>query len=88
MTLERLGWALVYYAGPLALAFGILAAFGFGNWAILIGLLVHSVSRIIIAIWSTLRPDAQWIPRPPAGRIASAVLWSAVTLVLIMGEPR
>ena len=88
VSFERLAWALVYYAGPLALSFGILAAFGFGNWAVLIGLAVQALSRVIIAIWSTLRPEAQWVPRPPERRIASAVMWSAIALILIVGELR
>ena len=86
MTFQRIAWALVYFAGPLALSFGILSAFAIGNWGILIGLLVHAISRVVIAIWSIFRPEDQLKHRSPAWRIAEAVTWSAMSLILVMGE--
>jgi hypothetical protein len=88
VTFERVGWALVYFGGSLGLYFGVLPAFAIGSEGILIGLSLQAFSRVVIAIWSIVRPEAQLRYRPAAWRIAEAVIWSAIALILIIGEPR
>ena len=86
LIFERIAWALVHFAGPLALFFGILSAFAIDSWVILIGVLVQAISKVIIAIWSICRPDVQLKHRSPAWRIAQALMWSAISLILVTGE--
>ena len=86
LSFERFAWALVYFAGPLALSFGILSTFAIDHWGILIGVFVQAISKVVIAIWSISRPEVQLKHRPPAWRIAQAAMWSAISLIFVTGE--
>ena len=78
---ERIAWALVFYAGPIALFISLLLAFARDSRVILAGLAANAISRVIITIWSIARPEAQLTPVAPGWRIASAVIWSSLALI-------
>jgi hypothetical protein len=81
-----MAWAAVYFAGPLALLTALLVAVATGNSGIEAGVVGQSVSRIVVAVWSILRPEAQVKKTRPVWRIGSALLWTLLAFLLISGS--
>jgi hypothetical protein len=79
-------FGLVWFAGPIALLCGIIGALAVGQLAIVAGIAGQALSRVIVAVWSGLRPSAQITRSPFWWRFVAALLWSALAVALVSAE--
>ena len=77
---------MFWFAGPLALFVGILVTLFIGEPAIVAGVVVQALSRVIVAVWTIARPGAQIMRSPIWWRIIAALLWAALAVALIWSQ--
>jgi len=80
---EQISLAAVYFGGLLAIVQGIVAQFTLGDRSLHVGLLGFLLSKIVISIWSIVRPASfPGKQSRPAVKALVAVAWTAFAVVL------